>query len=370
MLKDDLLPIGTRVEIIGTWNCGEPTLGNVAVSGEGTVVRYGSYPNSAYYVAPDDPSKIRAYYPVTSVRRAIQSGDAVRVKAGSLIFGSAGAAIMAPYERDFGKKFIITKLYRPGVWGLIGAAAISDECLEPWNDAEEWDATARKWVAKQKPTSVHYPVGTRVTITGQSNIGNVSLSIPIGGLGYVLDFRVKGTNGCYTDEYRVTRDAGGNLGLWYPVSSVRIAGAATTPPYDASQPTYIVSPREGGKLRPGETPKEHAKLDEAVREADRLSRRHPGNHFEVFGRVAMRVTDPTPPAPAKPRRYALVKPTIFHTQWSMQVGDVATDVTPRSSGLIHLSCPTWRIGVEPPTTTRCMTRADLAAHFIELREGA
>jgi uncharacterized protein YodC (DUF2158 family) len=80
-------------------------------------------------------------------------GDAVRVKAGSPVWGTATCNSGEPIKQSFGKKLTVVVSR-----SMFGNEWVDDEdgktdsihaqYLEPWNAAEEWNGTA--WVAKKK----------------------------------------------------------------------------------------------------------------------------------------------------------------------------------------------------------------------------
>lgn len=193
-------------------------------------------------------------------------GDEVRVKAGVAKFIDKQYRGLAPFTASFGVKLEIRRPMEDydGIanWMLSDGTKdrdqVTENYLEPWNPAEEWDG--EKWV----PKKAVFTKGDSVKIVGPSFRGRTE---SIGKEGRI----VSGPD--VAGDYVVVPDGG-----FYQASSLE---------HFFKSDDHIVVLRENGVLKPNSPPHVHPSFDDASKEAKRLAAKHKGQEFCVFGLKAV-----------------------------------------------------------------------------------
>lgn len=152
-------------------------------------------------------------------------------------------------------------------------ATIAVEHLEPWNDAEKWCETTKRWVPKQ--AAPKFAVGDKVRIIGLSITGS---SLRDGEVATVQKVYAAGRT---VPWYNVTESKRRDCPYFsYHETSLEAVVEPLTP-----KAPYIVMLRgKDGRLAPSSHPAEHLDRREARDEAARLAKRH-ARPFEVWQQV-------------------------------------------------------------------------------------
>jgi len=200
-------------------------------------------------------------------------GDAVRVKAGSLMYPSVNFNWRSsPFRQAFGKKCEVESFDTDclGTAARIkyegGFEGLDVRYLEPWNDSEEWDG--EKWVAK-KPADRWF----RVNIEYYTFVKR-------GQIAKLIKFYDNMPSLTHPDWPESTN------GWCFPEGMAKEVHNYN-PEKDKPKPAIVIL-RENGVLKPNSPPIVHESTSKAKEEAKRLAEKHKGKEFVVFQEVDMK----------------------------------------------------------------------------------